>query len=83
MRNTPSFQQVLQRLEAQLKCPIHSEAFDFWDESMRDQSFGQHSSTPAWTAFYIWRFPAQVRDYELPVTTTQTSEIVSRSWEMH
>jgi hypothetical protein len=85
MYNTQSFQQTSQRLEEKLKCPIHSQILDFWDENMRDECLAPHRLCPHWTAFYIWRFPAKIRDYEIPITfqTSGKSEMVSRSWEMH
>jgi hypothetical protein len=85
MHNIPAYQQVSQRLEAKLKHPIHSQVFDFWDENMRDGCLGQHVQCPRWTAFYVWRFPTKIRDYEIPITTQtcNKSEMVSRSWEMH
>jgi hypothetical protein len=85
MHNMPSFQQALQRLEKKLKYPIYSQIFDFWDENMRDACLAPHRLCSHWTAFYIWRFPAKIRDYEIPITTQTSgkSEMVSRSWEMH
>src|SRR6202000_3334246 len=40
---------------------------------------------PKWTAFYMWRFPANICDYEIPITTQTSGEsaMVSRSCEMH
>jgi hypothetical protein len=85
MQNTPSFQQAWQRLEEKLKRPIHSQMLDFWDEDMRNRCLGHLCTYKCWTAFYVWRFPANIRDYELFITTKASgvSAMVSRSWEIH
>lgn len=77
------------------RCPLIIEAFDLHEEHEIGIFWTNTIGTSPYTAFYIFRFPAPIRDYELavptpantvPVSTNTTAtgnDIVVRPWEVH
>lgn len=85
MHDMLQYQQAAQRLQGSLKHPIDSQICEFGDENMRDKCFEPVPHLAHWTVFYMWHFPTQIHDYEIPIapSASGTSTVSSRSWEMH